>query len=107
MIIRWCASYPFSLTGVENLEVVDEAINGQEAIAKVKEHSPDVVLMDVQVPKLNGLEATKAIRKEFPNTRVLILSMHTNKAVVLQIIQSGAQGYVLKDAPPDLLAAGD
>ena len=62
--------------------------------------------MDVDMPKLNGLEATKSIRKDFPGTRVLILSMHTNKAVVLQIIQSGAQGYVLKDAPPaDLLRA--
>jgi two-component system, NarL family, nitrate/nitrite response regulator NarL len=94
------------LTGVENLEVVDEAVNGLEAVAKVKELSPDLVLMDVDMPKLNGLEATKQIRKEFPNTRVLILSMHTNKAVVLQIIQSGAGGYVLKDAPPaDLLRA--
>jgi two-component system nitrate/nitrite response regulator NarL len=94
------------LTGVENIEVVDEAVNGIEAIAKVKEHGPDVVLMDVDMPKLNGLEATKSIRKDFPSTRVLILSMHTNKAVVLQIIQSGAQGYVLKDAPPaDLLRA--
>jgi two-component system nitrate/nitrite response regulator NarL len=94
------------LMGVENLEVVDEAVNGLEAVAKVKELSPDLVLMDVDMPKLNGLEATKQIRKEFPNTRVLILSMHTNKAVVLQIIQSGAGGYVLKDAPPaDLLRA--
>ena len=94
------------LSGVENLEVVDEAVNGQEAIAKVKALSPDVVLMDVDMPKMNGLEATKIIRKECPNTRVVILSMHTNKSVVLQIIQSGAQGYVLKDAPPaDLLRA--
>jgi two-component system nitrate/nitrite response regulator NarL len=94
------------LTGSENCEVLDEAVNGLEAVAKVKELSPDLVLMDVDMPKLNGLEATKQIRKEFPNTRVLILSMHTNKAVVLQIIQSGAQGYVLKDAPPaDLLRA--
>jgi two-component system nitrate/nitrite response regulator NarL len=94
------------LSGVEYLEVIDEAVNGLEAVAKVKELSPDVVLMDVDMPKLNGLEATKQIRKEFPHTRVLILSMHTNKSVVLQIIQSGAQGYVLKDAPPaDVLRA--
>lgn len=91
---------------VKNIEVVDEAVNGQEAVAKVKQFLPDVVLMDVDMPKLGGLDATKIIRKESPNTRVLILSMHTNKAVVLQIIQSGAQGYVLKDAPPtDILKA--
>jgi two-component system, NarL family, nitrate/nitrite response regulator NarL len=94
------------LTGLESVEVADEAVNGLEAIAKVKELSPDIVLMDVDMPKLSGLEATKVIRKDFPSTRVLILSGHTNKSVVLQIIQSGAQGYVLKDAPPaDILRA--
>ena len=94
------------LSEVENLEVVGEAVNGVEAIAKVKELSPDVVLMDVDMPKMGGLEATRLIRKDFPSTRVLILSMHTSKPVVLQIIQCGAQGYVLKDAPPtDILRA--
>jgi two-component system nitrate/nitrite response regulator NarL len=94
------------LSGIDHVEVVGEAVNGQEAVAKVKEFAPDLVLMDVDMPKLNGLEATKIIRKDHPGTRVLILSMHTNKTVVLQIIQSGAQGYVLKDAPPaDLLRA--
>src|SRR5579883_649674 len=87
------------LTGLENIEVVDEAVNGQEAIAKTRELSPDVVMMDVDMPKLNGLEATKILRKDFPNIKVLILSGHTNKPMVLQIIQSGAHGYVLKDAP--------
>lgn len=87
------------LTGMDTVEVVDEAVNGQEAVAKVKELSPDVVLMDVDMPKMNGLEATRAIRKDFPDTHVLILSGHTNKPMVLQIIQSGAQGFVLKDAP--------
>jgi two-component system nitrate/nitrite response regulator NarL len=94
------------LTGAETIEVVDEAVNGQEAVAKVKELSPDVVLMDVDMPKLTGLEATKIIRKDCPNVRVLILSMHTKKPIVLQIIQSGAQGYVLKDAAPaDIIRA--
>src|ERR1700684_645644 len=71
------------LSGVENLEVVDEAVNGQEGVAKVKQFLPDVVLMDIDMPKLNGLEATKLIRKDYPNTRVVILSMNTNKSVVL------------------------
>jgi two-component system nitrate/nitrite response regulator NarL len=94
------------LTSVESLEVVDEAVNGEEAVAKVRQLSPDLVLMDIDMPVMGGLQATNVIRKEFPATRVVILSMNTNKTIVLQIIQSGAQGYVLKDAPPaDLLRA--
>jgi two-component system nitrate/nitrite response regulator NarL len=94
------------LSETDGLEVLDEATNGQEALVKVKELSPDVVLMDVDMPKLNGLEATRAIRRDFPDTRVLILSGHTSKPMVLQIVQSGAQGFVLKDAPPsDILQA--
>lgn len=90
----------------EGLEVVDEATNGQEALAKIKELSPDIVLMDVDMPKMNGLDATRAVRRDFPDTKVLILSGHTNKPMVLQIVQSGAQGFVLKDAPPaDILQA--
>jgi two-component system nitrate/nitrite response regulator NarL len=83
-----------------DLEIVGEAVDGQEAIAKVKELLPDIVLMDIDMPKVNGLEATRLLRKENPGVRVLILSVHSNKQYVLQIIQSGAQGYVLKDAAP-------
>ena len=83
-----------------DLEIVGEAVDGQEAIAKVKELLPDIVLMDIDMPKVNGLEATRLLRKENPDVRVLILSVHSNKQYVLQIIQSGAQGYVLKDAAP-------
>ena len=94
------------LEGIRHVEVVDEAVDGKEAINKVKELTPDIVLMDIDMPNMNGLEATRLIREEYPDTRVLILSVHTNKDYVLQIIRSGAQGYVLKDtAPADLVRA--
>ena len=91
------------LEGIRHVEVVAEAVDGQEALNLVKQLSPDIVLMDIDMPNVNGLEATKVIREEFPDTRVLILSVHTNKDYVLQIIRSGAQGYVLKDASPDIV----
>lgn len=86
------------LSALEHVTVVDEAVNGLEATEKVKELQPDVVLMDFDMPKMDGLEATKLIRRDFPKTHVLILSVHTKKEYVLQIIRSGAQGYVLKNA---------
>ncbi|HEX4646484.1 MAG TPA: response regulator transcription factor [Verrucomicrobiae bacterium] len=88
----------FMLSSLKHLEIVGEAVDGQEAVAKVKELSPDIALMDIEMPRMSGLDATKLIRKDFPKTRVLILSVHTSKQSVLRIIQSGAQGYVLKDA---------
>lgn len=92
------------LESLDHIEIVGEAADGQEALNKVKEFFPDIVLMDIDMPKMSGLDATKAIRTDFPETKVLILSIHTNKHYVLQIIQSGAQGYVLKDTQPADLA---
>ncbi|HWX21454.1 MAG TPA: response regulator transcription factor [Candidatus Binatia bacterium] len=87
-----------------NLLVVGEAANGQDGIRKARELLPDVVLMDIDMPKMSGLAATEVLRKELPQVKVLILSMHSHSEYVLRIIQAGARGYVLKEASPDDLA---
>lgn len=83
---------------ISGLEVVGEAGDGRQAINIVKETNPDIVLMDVAMTGLNGLESTVRIIKEFPQIRVLILSMHTNEEYVLQALRAGASGYLVKDA---------
>jgi two-component system, NarL family, nitrate/nitrite response regulator NarL len=87
----------------EHLQVVGEAANGEEAIAKSRELIPDIVLMDIDMPEMNGLTVTELLRKEFPKVKVLVLSMHSNSEYVMRIIQSGASGYVLKEAPTEEL----
>jgi len=84
----------------KQLEIVGEAADGREALAKAKELNPDIVLMDINLPRTNGLEATRLLRREAPQTRVLILTVHNNKEYVLQIVRAGARGYVLKDTSP-------
>jgi DNA-binding NarL/FixJ family response regulator len=89
----------------EQVVIIGEATDGQEGIRKAKELNPDVVLMDVDMPHLNGLSATEILRRENPNIKVLILSMHRHPEYVLRILQSGAKGYVLKEASPDELVS--
>src|SRR3954466_3796911 len=86
------------LEKMPGVEVVGEASDGREALSLVKAHLPNVVLMDIAMAGLNGLDATARIAKEFPNVRVIILSMHANEEYVLQTLRSGAAGYLLKDA---------
>lgn len=87
----------------EHLEVVAEASDGREAVVKARQLMPDVVLMDIDMPQMNGLAVTELLRKELPEIKVLILSMHSNTDYVMRIIQSGARGYVLKEAPTEEL----
>jgi DNA-binding NarL/FixJ family response regulator len=87
-----------------DLEVVGEAANGQEAVCKAKELLPDVILMDLCMPHMDGLQATKLLHKEAPKAKVLILSVNGNTESIRKIIEAGAKGYVLKDAPPEELA---
>ena len=86
------------IKNMEGTEVIAEAGDGREALRLVRTHRPDVVLMDVAMPGLNGLEATARIAKKFPHVRVIILSMHINEEYVLQALRAGAAGYLVKGA---------
>lgn len=82
----------------ENISVVGEASDGREAIQKVESLNPDIVLMDIAMPNLNGIEALKQIKKKFPKIKILVLSMHKNDEYVLQSFKAGASGYIIKDS---------
>jgi DNA-binding NarL/FixJ family response regulator len=86
------------LEKMSGIEVVAEAGDGYEALELTKKHFPNVVLMDIAIPGLNGLEALARATKEFPAVKVIILSMHANEEYVLRALRAGACGYLLKDA---------
>jgi DNA-binding NarL/FixJ family response regulator len=88
------------LQGMTGVEVVAEATNGREAVDLVGTTNPDVVLMDIGMKELNGIEAAVIIARERPSVRVIILSMHDTQDFVSQALKAGAAGYVLKDAAP-------
>ncbi|MDP2971592.1 MAG: response regulator transcription factor, partial [Deltaproteobacteria bacterium] len=89
-----------------DMEVVGEASDGVEAIEMAKKIIPDVVLMDIAMRNLNGLEATRRIKKLFPHIKVLILTMYDNEEWIFQILRAGASGYLIKDsAMTDLTSA--
>ena len=91
-----------------NWMVVSEAITGRDAIEKAKEYTPDIAIVDIGMPELNGLEATRQILKLLPQTEILILTMHESEQIVREVLAAGARGYVLKsDAGKDLVAAVD
>jgi DNA-binding NarL/FixJ family response regulator len=87
----------------ERLNVVGEASDGDQALAKARELQPDVVLMDISMPRINGLAVTEMLRKEAPKVKILVLSVHNNKEYIFRIIQAGAHGYVSKEASPEEL----
>ena len=91
-----------------DLRVVGEATDGNEAVQLALERKPDLVLMDISMPGLSGIDATRRICKEGNGTKVLILSMHDEQSFVEEVFRAGASGYVIKDAAPsDLLQAID
>ncbi len=83
-----------------NYHVVGEAVNGREALQKVEELNPDIVLMDISMPVMNGMDAAKQLREKYPDVKVIILTMHEHKEYIQGVIRCGAQGYIVKDVSP-------
>ena len=93
------------LESAGDVEVVAEVENGEEAVAAAARHRPDLVLMDIRMPVLDGIEATRRIAGAHPSTRVLILTTFGLDSYVYEALQAGASGFMLKDAPPEEIAA--
>ena len=92
------------LAGEDDLEVVAEAASGTDAVALARALRPDVILMDLRMPGLDGAGATAVVTAELPRVRVLVLTTYDTDADILRAVEAGATGYLLKDAPPDRLA---
>lgn len=86
------------LEGNDEVEIVGEAVNGADAIEKLRNISPDVILMDMNMPVMNGLESTRVIKKNFPSVKVLTLSMHDHESYLSDMLEAGASGYILKNS---------
>ncbi len=94
-----------SLLGIQpGIEVVGTAANGQEALDQALDRTPDVILMDVRMPIMDGVQATKAIRQQRPSCQILMLTTFDDEEYVIQALRAGARGYLLKDIPVDDLA---
>jgi two-component system, NarL family, response regulator NreC len=86
------------------IEVIGEADNGRQAVQLARELTPDVVVMDISMPELNGMDATRQILADSPHIKIIALSMHTDKRFIIKMLQAGASGYLLKDCAFDELA---
>ena len=97
------AGFRALLENLEGIQIIGEGSDGQEALRMIKARRPDVALLDVAMPGLNGLEVAARVRKSCPDVAVLILSMHANEEYVAQALQAGAAGYLVKNAAPSEL----
>lgn len=85
----------------KNIEVVGIALDGVEAVEITQKHKPDVILMDISMPNLNGLDASKKILRDFPETKIIMLSMHADHRYIQESLRIGARGYILKESAAD------
>jgi DNA-binding NarL/FixJ family response regulator len=99
------AGFRALLDAEDDIDVVAEAVNGAEALTLARQHAPDVVLMDIRMPELDGLEATRRILAANPRARILILTTFGLDEYVFEALSAGASGFVLKDDPPEQLIA--
>ncbi len=88
-------------TNVPGIDLLYEANDGQDLVEKIAQEAPDVVLMDLQMPRMDGIKATQYIRQHFPEVKIVILSMHDEDNFVTRLMELGANGYLLKDADPE------
>src|SRR6267143_1858581 len=98
MTTRWCARASARFSAMHDVQVVGEAASGEEALELAQRERPDVILMDIAMKGITGLEAAARVRERQPEVRVVILSMHSGEEYVLQALRAGAVGYLLKDA---------
>ena len=89
------------LSSDETFQVILEADNGEELLKELETHVPDVILMDLKMPIMDGMEATKEVRKKYPSVKVLVVSMYDDDKFVIHLMENGANGYLLKNAEPD------
>lgn len=92
-----------SFQNEKDMEIIAQAKDGRSTVELVRELSPDVVIMDIGMPDLNGIEATRQITRDFPQTKVVALSMHSSKNFIIEMFKAGASGYLLKDCEFDEL----
>lgn len=89
------------LSSDENLEVIIEADNGEDLLTALETTSPDVIIMDLKMPIMDGMEATKAVRKKYPSIKVLVVTMYDDDKFIIHLMENGANGYLLKNTEPD------
>lgn len=89
------------LSADENLEVVAEADNGEDLLKLLEQISPDVILMDLKMPIMDGMEATKVVRKKYPAIKVLVITMYEDDKFIIHLMENGANGYLLKNTEPE------